>query len=163
MAIRVSVSIIVFCLSSILYAKDKQVPSCESVGVEVKSTFIDYQYDRKTTELVSKDLVLGPLEPQWSNETREMKEVFFKGTAQLPVVDSVEISYERSRDKKILDLKTYQLEQDKDGLLKVRDFMFDKSVQKPEDRPGIQTYLFKLKNKSVCKQIVEHFHAAEAQ
>ncbi|TNE96678.1 MAG: hypothetical protein EP326_12915 [Deltaproteobacteria bacterium] len=163
MAIKIIISTVLLCLSTQIFAKDQGVPLCETIGVEVKSTFVDYQYDRQTTKLISKDLVLGPLEPQWSNETRKMKEVFFKGSSKIPVVDSVEISYMRSKDKKILSLNTHQLEQDKDGLLKVRDFMFDKSVQKPEDRPGIQTYLFKLKNKSVCKQVVEHFHAAEAQ
>jgi hypothetical protein len=40
--------------------------------------------------------------------------------------------------------------------------LFEQGVQKPEDRPGVQTYIFQQKNRPVCQQSIKHFHAAES-
>ncbi len=163
MEIRIFLSAFLLFFSFNLFSNEGGIPKCEDIGIEVKSTFIDYQFDRKTTKLISKDLALGPLEPQWSNETREMKEVFYQFKKESEKADSVEISYQRESDKKILDIKSYSLGDEKDGLLKVKGFLFEKGVQKPEDRPGIQKYIFKKNRKPLCQQIVKHYYASEAQ
>lgn len=163
MAIKIFFCAFGLFLSTVILSEESSAPNCEDLSIKVNSTYVDYQYDRKTMKLKSKDLAMGALEPIWSNETREMKEVFFKYSKESQKADSVEIIYERIKDKKILEKKTYQLISSEDGLLKVKNFLFENGVQKPKDRPGIQTYVFKKNKKPVCKQIVKHFYASEAQ
>lgn len=163
MAIKVFLCSFVLFVSTFLFSKERAVPNCVDLRIKVKSTYVDYQYDRKTMKLKSKDLAMGELEPIWSNETREMKEVFYKYTKEDQKADSVEITYERSKDKKILDKKNYELELSENGLLKVKNFLFENGVQKPEDRPGVQRYVFKKNKKPVCQQIVMHYFASEAE
>ena len=149
-------------MSTQSFSKVRLIPNCFDVGIEVQSTFVDYQYDKKGINLVSKNLVFGPLESEWSNETREFKEVFYKYEKSNQYADSVQITYLRKTDKKLLSDKTFKLVKSKDGLLKIKDFLFTQGIQNPKDRPGIQTYTFKSNGRPVCQQTVKHFYAAES-
>lgn len=163
MAIKIFVSVFALFVSTIILSEEKSIPKCIDLGVEIQSTFVDYQYDKKGINLVSKDLVMGPLEPEWSNQTREFKEVFYKYEKANLHADSVNITYFRKLDKKLLSNKTFKLEKSSDGLLKVKGFLFNEGVQKAKDRPGVQTYTFQSKGKPVCQQIVKHFYSSESE
>lgn len=150
-------------LSTIILSDEIKIPKCQDIKIEVQSTFVDYQYDNKTMKLLSKKLEVGPLEPQWSNETREMKEVFFKYNSESDKADSVKIVYVREKDNKVLVDKTYALEKSKNKILKIKGFLFENGVQEPNNRPGIQSYIFQKDKKPICQSVVMHYHATEVQ
>lgn len=154
-------TVLLFSLSTSIISKESSVPDCKKMDIEVQNSFVDYQFDKTGTKQISKEIARGPLELEWSNATRELKEIFYKYKLDSLKADSVKIVYVRKKDKKVLFSKVYPLEKANGKLLKIKGFLFEQGVQKPSDRPGVQHYVFQKKKRPICQSVIGHYHATD--